>query len=144
MSGDRGAGLDDVFFKIFLDHVEPHLGRDRPVIVYEYPASMAALSRLCPARPWVAERFEVYVAGVEIANAFTELTDPVEQRRRFEKEKIEKERACGRSLPMDEPFLWALEAGLPECAGIALGVDRLAMVLCGARTIDEVSAFPFE
>lgn len=132
---------EDAFFHIFLAHIEPHLGQDGPVILYDWPASMAALSRRKRDDPRVCERFEVYVNGLELANAFGELTDPVEQRRRFTDAMAEKVRLYGADAawPVEDDFLAALDHGLPDpCAGIALGVDRLVMVLTGAPTIDHV------
>jgi lysyl-tRNA synthetase class 2 len=129
---------DDLFFRVMAAKIEPHLGMNAPTILYDYPASMAALSRKKPDDQRYAERFELYVAGVELANAFTELTDPAEQRVRFEKEMNEKKALHGFSYPIDEDFLAALEYGLPPCAGIALGLDRLAMLLVGAENIEQV------
>jgi lysyl-tRNA synthetase class 2 len=121
--------------------VEPALPRDTPVFVMDYPAAAAALSRRKPGREAVAERFELYIGGVEIANAFSELTDPVEQRRRFE-EWARERRAAGREVyPLDEAFLTALETGMPPSGGIALGIDRLVMVLAGKTSLDDVIAF---
>lgn len=119
---------DDVFFKMFLRHVEPRIGVHRPDIVFDYPARMAALSRIKSDDPLVCERFELYAGGLELANAFSELTDPVEQRRRFEEDNATR-RALGKAeLPIDEELLQALNT-MPPCAGIALGVDRLMMLL---------------
>lgn len=129
---------DDVFFHIFLDRIEPRLGQDGPVILHDWPASMAALSRRSAADCRVCERFEVYWRGVELANAFGELTDPVEQRRRFEHDMDLKERLYGERYPIDEDFLAALEQGMPESAGIALGIDRLVMAVTGAARIEDV------
>ncbi|MFC7453964.1 EF-P lysine aminoacylase EpmA [Insolitispirillum peregrinum] len=129
---------DDAFFHISLDRIEPRLGEDGPVILYDWPASMAALSRRKADDPRVCERFEVYWKGVELANAFGELTDAAEQRRRFEHDMALKERLYGFRYPIDEEFLAALELGLPECAGIALGIDRLVMVLLGAERLEDV------
>ncbi|WP_040476153.1 EF-P lysine aminoacylase EpmA [Paramagnetospirillum caucaseum] len=129
---------EDVFFKVMLDRVEPHLGFDRPVILHSYPVSMAALSRPSPADPRVAERFEAYACGVELCNAFGELTDAAEQRRRFTADMDLKERLYGERYPLDEDFLAALEYGMPDAAGIALGFDRLVMLLAGAERIDDV------
>ncbi len=121
--------------------VEPNLPTDRPVVLMDYPVAAAALARRKPDDPRVAERWELYVGGLELANAFSELTDPVEQRARFEACAAER-RALGRPVyPLDEPFLAALEAGLPPSAGIALGVDRLVMLLAGAASLDEVLPF---
>lgn len=129
---------EDIFFKVMLDRIEPHLGYDRPVILHSYPVSMAALSRPSPADPRVAERFEAYGCGVELCNAFGELTDPAEQRRRFTADMDLKQRLYGERYPIDEDFLAALEHGMPDSAGIALGFDRLVMLLAGAERLDDV------
>ncbi len=129
---------EDIFFKVMLDRIEPHLGFDRPVILHSYPLSMAALSRPSPDDPRVAERFEAYALGVELANAFGELTDAVEQRRRFEADMALKQTLYGETHPVDEDFLAALDFGMPDAAGIALGFDRLVMLLTGADTLDQV------
>ena len=128
---------EDVFFRIFLARVEPHLGIGAPAILYDYPASMAALARLGPDRRF-AERFEVFVCGLELANGYGELTDPVEQRARFEVDRALRTELHGTAYPVDEDFLAALGSGLPECAGIALGVDRLVMLATGAARIEDV------
>ncbi len=121
--------------------IEPALPRDTPVFVIDYPAAAAALSRRKPGRETVAERFELYIAGLEVANAFSELTDAVEQRRRFEEWSRER-LAAGRDVyPLDEAFLAALTAGMPPSGGIALGVDRLVMALLGIATLDNVIPF---
>jgi lysyl-tRNA synthetase class 2 len=120
--------------------IEPRLGRERPLFLVDYPAACGALARLKPEDPSVAERFELYIAGVELCNGFSELTDAAEQRRRFEAV-LAAQGAAGRGLP--EKFLAALET-LPPCAGNALGIDRLAMLFAGAGAIDEVVAFPPE
>ena len=130
--------FEDIFFRIFLEKIEPHLGIQRPTFVYDYPISMAALSRPKESDPRFAERFELYICGMELANAFGELTDPVVQRERFEKDMQLKERLYGYRYPIDEDFLAALEEGLPECSGIALGVDRLMMLVVGASSINDV------
>jgi lysyl-tRNA synthetase class 2 len=121
-----------------LDRIEPHLGMGRPTVLLEYPVSMAALARAKPGDPRVAERFELYACGVELANAFGELTDPHLQRERFEADQALKQRLYGRHYPIDEDFLAALEHGMPESAGIALGFDRLVMLATGAERIEEV------
>lgn len=121
--------------------VEPALPRDTPVFVMDYPAEAAALSRRKPGREAVAERFELYINGVEIANAFSELTDPVEQRQRFEGWARERKARGATVYPLDEAFLSALERGMPPAGGIAVGIDRLVMVLAGATGLDEVMAF---
>jgi len=127
----------DVFSRVLVALIEPGLGRGRPTILCEYPAPQAALARLSPRDPRVAERFELYACGVELANAFGELTDPVEQRRRLEAEMAEKERLYGEVYPIDEDFLEAL-ALMPPACGAALGLDRLVMLATGARQIEDV------
>lgn len=129
---------DDVFFKILLDRIEPHLGKGVPTILHSYPVSMAALARPSAADPRVAERFEAYACGVELCNAFGELTDPAEQRRRFTADMDLKQELYGERYPIDEDFLAALAHGMPDSAGNALGLDRLVMLVCGADAIDEV------
>ena len=132
----------DRFDLDLVNKVEPALPRDRPVVLMDYPAPLGALARLKPGDPRVAERWELYAGGLELANAFSELTDAAEQRRRFA-DCAEARRAAGRDVyPLDEMFLAALEQGLPPCAGIALGVDRLVMLMSGAATIEQVLAFP--
>jgi lysyl-tRNA synthetase class 2 len=129
---------EDLFFRIFLEKIEPSLGVGRPTILYDYPVSMAALSRPKPGHPGLAERFELYVCGLELANAFGELIDPLEQKRRFEADMAKKERLYGERYPIDGDFLAALEEGMPESCGIALGVDRLVMLATGASHIEDV------
>lgn len=122
---------DDVFHAVMAEKIEPHLGMDVPCILYDYPACMAALSRKKPGDERFAERFELYVCGVELANAYSELTDAAEQRARFEFDMALKQDLYGESYPIDEAFLQALECGMPDSGGIALGVDRLVMLACG-------------
>ncbi len=141
---DGGLSRDDRLQLVMSAAVEPSLGRARPTLVYDYPASQAALARIRPDDPPVAERFEAYVDGVELANGYHELVDAEEQRRRFETD-LAARRARGLpEVPLDEHLLAALEHGLPACAGVALGLDRLVMVACGAGSIDQVIAFPVE
>ncbi|MFV8835243.1 EF-P lysine aminoacylase EpmA [Aquisalimonas sp.] len=137
---DREALLD-----LILSHcIAPNLGRGALDFVHDFPVAQAALARIRPVDPPVAERFECYLQGMEIANGFHELSDAGEQRRRFAADQ-DKRRDRGQSvLPMDENLLAALQAGLPDCAGVALGLDRLFMVALGAAHIDEVLAFPLE
>lgn len=134
---------DDLFFRVWVSDVEPRLGLARPVFVRDYPASQAALARV-RAETWgdVAERFELYINGVELANAFHELNDPDEQRRRHEADRAARRATGAPVYPLDEAFLAALESGMPPAAGIALGFDRLVAVLLGATSLDEVTAFP--
>ncbi len=132
----------DIFSRILVERVEPHLGQGRPTVLFEYPAVEAALARVSPRDPRIAERFELYAAGVELANGFGELTDPVEQRRRFEADMALKQRLYGERYPIDESFLQALEH-MPEASGVALGLDRLVMLATGATRIDQVIWTPF-
>src|SRR6185295_8227889 len=127
----------DLFSRVLVEHIEPNLGVGRATVLDQYPVSEAALARPAAHDPRVAERFELYVCGVEIANAFGELTDPAEQRRRFESEMAEKQRVHGERYPLDEDFLAAL-AHMPPASGIALGFDRLAMLATGAQRIEQV------
>ncbi len=127
----------DIVTRVMLERIEPNLGRDRPTFLIDYPVSLAALSRPKPGDPRVAERFELYVNGLELANAFSELTDAAEQRRRFEADVALKERLYRQRYPIDEDFLAALES-MPSAAGSALGVDRLVMCAVGAARIEEV------
>jgi lysyl-tRNA synthetase class 2 len=122
---------------VLAERVEPELGIGRPTILCEYPACEAALARAKPGDPRVAERFELYACGVELANAFGELTDPTEQRRRFTLEMNEKERIYGERYPIDDELLQAL-AIMPPASGIALGFDRLVMLATGAASIEQV------
>ena len=129
---------EDVFFRIFLARVEAKLGVGRPTFLHDYPASMAALARISRDDPRVCERFELFVCGLELANGFGELTDAVEQRRRFEADLEARRGLYGDSVPIDEDFLAALAHGMPESAGVALGFDRLVMLATGAATIEDV------
>jgi len=129
---------DDIFFRVMAEKIEPQLGMGAPCILYDYPAHMAALSRVKDSDNRVAERFELYVCGIELANAFSELTDASEQRARIEADLREKERLYGAHYPVDEEFLRALEYGMPKSGGIALGVDRLTMLASGAEDISQV------
>ena len=135
---------ETLFFRIFLERIEPHLGIGAPTILYDYPISMAALSRPKADDPRLAERFELYVCGVELANAFGELTDATVQHTRFVADMDRKEQLYGMRYPIDEDFIAALAEGMPESAGIALGIDRLAMLATGADHIDEVLWAPVD
>lgn len=132
---------EDVFFRIFLEKIEPHLGSDAPTFLTGYPLCMAALARPDPTDENLASRFELYVSGLELANAFAELTDSNEQRRRFERDQRLKQRLYGHTYPIDEDFLSALSL-MPECSGIALGFDRLVMLAMHADMIDDVIWLP--
>lgn len=131
----------DRFDLDLVEKVEPALPRDRPVILKDYPVPAAALARCRAGDPPVAERWELYIGGMELANAYSELTDAAEQRRRFEECAHERRRMGKPVYPVDEAFLAALEAGMPPCGGVALGVDRLAMLLSGAHAIEQVRPF---
>jgi lysyl-tRNA synthetase class 2 len=124
--------------------VGPRLGLNALTFVHGYPASQAALARLDPHDPGAALRFELYCEGIELANGFDELASAAEQRARFEHDLSERRRNNLPMPPPDELLLAALEAGLPECAGVALGFDRTLMLATGAQTIDEVLPFPTE
>jgi lysyl-tRNA synthetase class 2 len=141
----RGQGIhvsdadtwEDVFFRVMLERIEPHLGMGAPTILCEYPANLAALARKKPGDDRVAERFELYACGVELANAYSELTDPVEQRARFDADRALHAELYGTAPPVDEDLLTALTR-LPPSAGCALGFDRLVMLATGADTITDV------
>jgi lysyl-tRNA synthetase class 2 len=135
-----GTAWDDLFFQIFLDRVEPHLGRDRPTFVFDWPAPLGALARRRADDPRLVERFELYAGGLELVNAFGELVDPVEQRIRFEDERRIRAARGKTVYPIDEELLAALAAMPPTC-GAAMGFDRLVMLVTGADEIREVMAF---
>lgn len=137
--GDR---WEDLVFRVMFDRIEPRLGEGVPCVLTDYPVCMAALSRPKPEDPRLAERFELYACGLELANAFGELTDASVQRARFVADMDLKERLYGERFPVDEDFLAALEHGLPDSSGIALGFDRLVMLCSGAERIDEVLWLP--
>jgi lysyl-tRNA synthetase class 2 len=128
------------FDEVMIQEIEPNLGVNTPTLLYDYPASLAALARLNPHDPAFAERFEIYISGLELANGFSELTDPQEQRTRFEKDQLKRRRYGREVYPTAEKFLKAL-AYMPEAAGIALGVDRLAMIFSNSPKIDDVVSF---
>jgi lysyl-tRNA synthetase class 2 len=128
------------FEELLTAEVEPNLGKTRPTFLTEYPLALAALARAKPGDPRFAERFELYIDGLELANAFSELTDPLEQRKRFTAEERQRRAAGKRPYPLPENFLNELSA-MPEAAGIALGLDRLVMLITGAERIDDVVAF---
>jgi lysyl-tRNA synthetase class 2 len=127
----------DIFSKVLVEHIEPHLGQGQLTVLFEYPAPEAALARTKPSDPRVAERFEIYACGVELANGFGELTDAEEQRRRFVQAMDEKQRRYGERYPLDEDFLTAVTR-MPQASGVALGFDRLVMLAGGAAKIDQV------
>jgi lysyl-tRNA synthetase class 2 len=131
----------DIFSRLLSERVEPNLGIGRPTILHAYPVSEAALARVSPEDRRVAERFELYCCGVELANAFHELTDPEVQRRRFEADMTEQKRIYGSSYPIDEDFLAALP-DMPDASGAALGFDRLVMLATGADRVEAAQWTP--
>jgi lysyl-tRNA synthetase class 2 len=133
---------EELFYRIFLNKIEAHLGTDAPTIVHHYPREMAALSKIDEQDPNYAERFELYINGLEIANAYSELTDPEEQKKRLEEERLEREKLGLSVFEVDPDFIDALISGLPESAGIALGVDRLFMALTACQDIDNLLVLP--
>jgi lysyl-tRNA synthetase class 2 len=139
---EMAARDEDGFFRVLVDKVEPGIqGLGAPVFLTEYPASQASMARTKPEDPQVAERFELYIAGIELCNGFGELTDPVQQRARFVQDLRVRSLRGLPAYPIDERFLHALERGLPPCAGNALGIDRLVALACGTRDIRDVMAF---
>jgi len=139
------AGIDvdkisteDEFDEIMTSQIEPHLGKGKMTFLIDYPANRAALARLKPGSPELAERWELYLAGMEIANAYGELTNPVEQRKRFEVAQAQRAKNNFVPYPFPEEFFQALESGMPECSGCALGVDRLAMIFTDTADIADV------
>ncbi|MCD4678629.1 MAG: EF-P lysine aminoacylase GenX, partial [Desulfobacula sp.] len=131
---------DNSFDEIISFQIEPNLGNTTPAFLYDYPASLASLAKLKPDNPAYAQRFEFYMAGIELANGFTELTDPVEQRKRFKKENCIRVSQNKNPISLPNKFLKDLET-MPDTAGIALGIDRLVMIFCDAPSIDDVVAF---
>lgn len=127
---------------LMITAIEPRLGQGRLTFVYDYPASQAALARLSRSDKRVAERFELYHQGVELANGFNELCDAAEQRKRFQADNRARRSRGMQELPVDERFLCALRAGIPDCSGVALGLDRLLMLRLGLDALDDVIAFP--
>jgi len=143
-SGLAGMGRDG-WLDLLMSHcIQPNLGQDRLSFVYDYPTSQAALAKIRPGSPPVAERFELFVDGVELVNGFHELQDAAEQKARFESELRRRQENGLDGVKMDEYLLAALEAGLPECAGVAMGLDRLLLVLTRASRLEEVLTFPYD
>ncbi|MXX73996.1 MAG: EF-P lysine aminoacylase GenX [Holophagales bacterium] len=139
-----GLDRDDLLSRLFGERVEPRFAPDRVTVVYDYPATQAAMAQLNVSDPRTAERFEAYVGEIELANGYGELCDPTEQRQRLERD-LESRRRTGRPLPpVPSRFLAALESGLPSCAGVALGFDRLLGLALGAGSIEELISFPVE
>ena len=138
-------GEEDAWRDLLLTHIiEPQLGQGRLCFLYDYPASQASLARVRAGNPTVAERFELYLNGVELANGFHELADPEEQGARFQRQLQARATAGQPGLPLDERLLDALRHGLPACAGVALGFDRLVMLAAGVKSVQETLAFPID
>jgi elongation factor P--(R)-beta-lysine ligase len=137
---DRDGWLD----LLLVEKIQPHLGKDRPTLLYDFPASQAALSVVRQENPPVAERFELYVEGIELANGYHELLDAEELRRRNKIVSAQRLADGKEALPEESRLLEAMQAGLPPCTGVALGFDRLVMLAAGAKTLAEVLAFPFD
>ncbi|MBI4975505.1 EF-P lysine aminoacylase GenX [Candidatus Peregrinibacteria bacterium] len=135
---------DDIFFKIFLNHIEPNLGFKKPTFVYDYPTTQAALAKKKKSNPFFAERFELYIAGVEITNAFSELIDPKEQRQRLQEEQNLRKRLGKTVFDIDEEFLASLKSIRYPSAGIALGIDRLFMILLNKKNMEDTLLFPIK
>ena len=145
-SPQSGGDLDrdDLLSRLFVEKVEPHFAPNQVTVVFDYPASQAAMARLGTDDPRTAQRFEAFVGDIELANGYGELSDPAEQQQRFERD-LARRRELGRPLPpMPSRFLAALEAGLPHCAGVALGFDRLLALALKAPRIDDLIVFPVE
>ena len=141
-SADTEEDRDTLLQLLFTMGVEPHIGRDKPAFVYHFPASQASLAEISTEDHRVAERFEVYYKGIELANGFRELTDSREQRQRFEQDNRKRAARGLPQHPVDNNLLAALEHGMPECSGVALGVDRLIMIALNANSLSDVLAFP--
>lgn len=134
----------DTWLQLLMSHcIEPQLGKKQPCFIYDFPASQAALAKIQKTKPPVASRFEAYFKGVELANGFHELQDANEQRKRFAQNRTARKQLSLTDVPLDEFFLAALESGLPDCAGVALGIDRLLMLALQAEHIKEVISFDF-
>jgi lysyl-tRNA synthetase class 2 len=136
---DRDAWLDF----LWSHSIEPNVGAERPIFLYDFPGSQAALAKVRPGKPALASRFEVYFKGIELANGFHELQDAAEQQRRFERDLAFRQLHCLPALPLDERFLAALQHGLPDCSGVALGIDRLIMLALGCKKVADVLSFEF-
>jgi len=139
---EKNTTWEQLYNQILLNEIEPHLGRGKPTILYDFPSSMAALSKKKASDPRFAERFEFYIAGLELGDCYCELTDAKEQEERFKREQEEIKRMGKTAYAYDHDFIEALKTGLPECSGIAIGVDRLIMLFADARDIADTLFFP--
>ncbi|HVY53182.1 MAG TPA: elongation factor P--(R)-beta-lysine ligase [Gammaproteobacteria bacterium] len=143
--GFSGELDKDGWLQLLMGHtIEPELGKDNPVMIYDFPASQAALAKIRNETPPVASRFEIYYKGIELGNGFHELQDAKEQRARFEKDLAERKKRELPSVPLDEHFLKALEHGLPDCSGVAVGIDRLIMLALNEIQISKIMSFDFD
>ena len=133
---------DEIYFKLFLNHIEPNLPKNQPIFIYDYPATQAALAKKSDKNPFFAERFELYINGIELCNAFSELTDPIEQKQRLKDEQVERKNMNKTVFDIDEEFLSSLESIQSPCAGIAMGLDRLFMILLDKASIEDLLLFP--
>jgi elongation factor P--(R)-beta-lysine ligase len=140
---EHGLSRDDWLDLILTHRIQPEFPRDRITVIYDYPATQCALAKICADDPPVAERFELYLGVHELANGYHELTDPTEQRTRFVRDNQRRRERGLAELPIDERFLHALEHGMPDCAGVALGIERLLMAISGSDDIRDVLAFAF-
>lgn len=138
----KDSTWEQIYNQFFLNDIDPHLGKNRPTIVYDYPVSQASLAKRKATDPRFAERFEFFIAGVELGNAFSELTDASEQLKRFEAERAERASLNKTLYEIDFDYIAALKAGLPETGGIAVGIDRIVMLFADAASIGDVLVFP--
>mgnify|MGYP002025337709 FL=1 len=136
----ENLAYEQIFFRLW-NHIETEFLKNTTVFVYEWPLPLASLASVCSQNSGFAERVELYANGIELANGFMELTDPVEQRKRFEQDLLNRHSEGRNSVPLDEKFLKSLELGLQNCSGMALGLDRLIMLLCGTKKIRDVLCF---
>jgi len=139
---EKIRNFDDWFYLVFLNQIEPNLPKNGPLILYDYPLPQAALAKRKSQKSFYAERFEVYLGGVELCNAFSELTDPKEQEQRLKKEQNIRKKLKKEVIPIDKTFLEALKSGLPKTSGNALGIDRLEMLLLDVKDINDLLTFP--
>lgn len=135
---------NDIFYLVFLNEIEPRLPKSKPIVIYDYPLPQASLAKRKNKKSFYAERFEVYIGGLELANAFSELTDPKEQYKRFEEEQILRKKMKKNFIPIDKDLICALELKLPPSGGIALGMERLQMLLLDVKDINDLLPFPAE
>ncbi len=135
---EEKEAYEDLFYKLFLNEIEPKLGVEKPIMIYDYPEQMTSLSRISKNDSRYAERFELYIAGLELANAFGEIVDPIEQKKRLEADKNKRKELGKEIWPVDPDFISALESGIVSAGGIALGLDRMIMLFTGANDINEV------